>query len=79
MIKILKKGTRQKLTCDECGCYFSYETEDIKIINECDCVDCPQCGRTIPIPAKREDGLQVRTVLLNGEYSASSNTEMGDL
>lgn len=51
MIKIIKEGTRKKCTCDECGCYFSYEKEDVKIekINggfggEKLIIDCPQCN-----------------------------------
>lgn len=56
---IIKKGTRQKLTCRKCGCLFSYEDEDIQHL-ECEngaCifvegakqgykkyVMCPQCN-----------------------------------
>lgn len=64
MIKIIKAGTRRKATCDECGCIFSYEGEDIKhreIHNgECSfvdgtkagfksCVICPQCHNDLII------------------------------
>lgn len=30
MIKIIKHGTKQKLTCEECGCLFSFEETDFK-------------------------------------------------
>ena len=30
MIKIIKEGTRTITTCNECGCKFSHETEDVK-------------------------------------------------
>ena len=29
MKTILKAGTKRKTTCEECGCLFSFETEDI--------------------------------------------------
>ena len=51
MIKIIKQGTRQKLECDNCGCMFSFEDEDVKR----DCVrmrrfiECPQCRAKIYI------------------------------
>ena len=73
MIKILRKGTRQKLTCDECGCYFSFETEDTKLINEHYCVNCPQCDRVLELPGKKEDGLQPRnTCVINDIYNSSN-------
>ena len=31
MIKIIKRGTRKTCTCDNCGCVFSYEEEDINV------------------------------------------------
>lgn len=58
MIKIIKAGTRRKAMCDECGCIFSYEAEDIKHLEKHNgenhlvdgtksgfksCVICPQC------------------------------------
>ena len=58
MIKIIKPGTRRKAECNECGCVFSYEEEDLTklgVINtkdkmnpifsgtEC-LIKCPQCG-----------------------------------
>lgn len=93
MIKILRKGTRQKLACDGCGCYFSFETEDTRLINEHYCVNCPQCDRVLELPGKKEDGLQPGFMLLNNvdddvkndsesvpdsEYRARSDIEMGD-
>ena len=52
MITIIKKGTKEKCTCNECGCLFSYDKEDIKTIDAfsmgCrDVIICPQCGHEI--------------------------------
>lgn len=30
MVKIIKEGTRKITTCENCGCKFSYEAEDVK-------------------------------------------------
>ena len=40
MIKIIERGTRTIVRCNECGCKFSYE--DVDIVRGC--VTCPQCG-----------------------------------
>ncbi len=48
MKTIIKKGTKQKMKCSDCGCEFSYEQEDIER-KEFDTarykvfVKCPQC------------------------------------
>jgi hypothetical protein len=57
MIKIIKEGTRTITTCNECGCKFSYEEEDIKTFakpysNSNDMavgsfITCPQCSNDI--------------------------------
>ena len=68
MIKIIKEGTKKKCTCDECGCLFSYDIEDIchreNYRNE-DCyvngakeghkklIICPQCKCEIVLEATR--------------------------
>lgn len=58
MIKIIKQGTRRKAECNECGCVFSYEEEDLQklwvlntenkmnpIFSRTEClIKCPQCG-----------------------------------
>lgn len=44
MIKIIERGTRTVVRCNECGCKFSYEDEDVVH----GCVTCPQCGVDIP-------------------------------
>ena len=61
MIKILKEGTIKKITCEKCGCYFSYEQEDVKEIvskNSGSFVLCPQCGERVYLMLTRglEDG-----------------------
>lgn len=45
MIKIIKRGTKKTCTCNECGCVFSYEEEDINVgvFNVVDTIQCPQC------------------------------------
>lgn len=51
MIKILKPGTRQIVTCEKCGCEFSYEQDDVemkcKLGNERYYVSCPMCAERI--------------------------------
>lgn len=53
MIKVIERGTKTIGECENCGCRFSYEKEDIKkdklyargelkaVISY---VDCPHCG-----------------------------------
>ena len=55
MIEIIKPGTKEKCTCKECGCIFTYEAEDVKLSGACLCefgaeysyVKCPQCNNQI--------------------------------
>ena len=60
MIKIIKHGTRKTCTCDNCGCVFSYEEEDIKVEDYVThivygveghtwrgIINCPQCEHKI--------------------------------
>ena len=58
MIEIIKRGTKKTCTCNECGCYFSYEDEDVENIyqgsyfsvsemNYKNIVKCPQCETAI--------------------------------
>lgn len=59
MIKIIKQGTRQITTCENCGCEFSYESDDIleklkPMYNGFPKIDkmyvkCPQCKTEIEI------------------------------
>ena len=56
MIKIIQKGTRRVETCENCGCKFSFEDEDIeKYESDVDDmydslhVTCPQCGLRISV------------------------------
>ena len=46
MIEIIKPGTKEKISCNSCGCLFSYEKE-IKYIT------CPQCNEKIELEATR--------------------------
>lgn len=50
MIKIIEPGTKKIVYCDECGCKFSYEKEDVQ--NTANnfggykkFVLCPQCHK----------------------------------
>ena len=54
MIRIIKQGTRQIAVCDNCGCEFSYEKDDIRVEPTSyygnnrgfkSTVICPQCHR----------------------------------
>lgn len=53
MIHIIKKGTKQKIQCGECGCLFSFEKEDMEIINNCKTIKCPQCDNILVLEAIR--------------------------
>ena len=55
MIKIIKEGTRKITKCQNCGCEFSYEEEDVlrdpvRVENH---VNCPQCNKAVIIMAER--------------------------
>jgi len=62
MIKIIKRGTRKTAICENCGCEFSFEPEDIKRANNAgyvitktsieirsaqNYVECPQCKEEV--------------------------------
>lgn len=68
MKKIIKEGTKRNITCEECGCLFSFEDEDIYHNelhrNECEkvteikagykaFVTCPQCETEIVLEQTR--------------------------
>lgn len=62
MIKIIKEGTIKKCTCDECGCYFSYEDEDVLKKSNLsfsgttlyrELISCPQCDKEIVLKSTR--------------------------
>lgn len=53
MIKIIERGTKTIGECENCGCRFSYEQDDIresklysreKLVAVISYVDCPHCG-----------------------------------
>ncbi len=62
MKKIIKKGTKAIMKCDNCGCEFSYEEEDThtaltnhlrsKYTTTTYLVDCPQCDTACVIKDK---------------------------
>lgn len=48
MIRIIKHGNRRVIECENCGCVFSYEKEDVKTeqigVNDfMSYVQCPDC------------------------------------
>ena len=59
MKQIIKRGTKKRyMTCRECGCYFSYEFDDIELQvfrdlynnnRERKVLTCPQCSESIPV------------------------------
>ena len=67
MIKIIEHGTIQKLRCVNCGCLFSFDTEDIQDGFEKKLaptamelyrkpyrfIACPQCKKEIVLEATR--------------------------
>ena len=55
MIKIIEHGTRKIAKCQNCGCKFSYEREDLcmdTIWKKC-IVNCPQCNEAIALMSER--------------------------
>lgn len=60
MIEIIKKGTKTQQACKECGCLFSYESEDVKFeegayhgAGDYKYIDCPQCDNRIYLLTSR--------------------------
>lgn len=62
MIEIIQRGTKNKCTCANCGCIFSYEEEDIKhdgaysmdvLRTRKSYINCPQCNKEITLVATR--------------------------
>ena len=69
MVKIIERGTRRKRgtrriqICDNCGCKFSFEAEDIvtktdegygsRLYREY--VTCPQCNNEVVLVSLREE------------------------
>lgn len=52
MIKIIKKGTKQTVECEKCGCLFSFDASDINYGDQRDpekTVECPQCSNRIDL------------------------------
>lgn len=65
MIKIIEPGTKKITNCENCGCKFSYEKEDIKHVQyklpEVKhspaffdyYVECPQCHKSVILKVTR--------------------------
>ena len=55
MIKIIKEGTIKIAKCQNCGCEFSYEKEDLRLVPIWRklIVNCPQCNKAVTIMAER--------------------------
>lgn len=59
MIQIIKRGARKTCTCNQCGCLFSYEPEDIKIGGtgyhggDYSYIKCPQCNVEIYLSVEK--------------------------
>ena len=61
MIRIIHEGTRKIEVCEQCGCMFSYEKEDIKTDDNIEYtvgsrykyVNCPQCTNGIILEGTR--------------------------
>lgn len=66
---IIKRGTKQTMNCEKCGCFFSYDEEDVEIKSEYDnysplanffsiahpkYIECPRCGNEIYILQSKE-------------------------
>ena len=62
MIKIIERGTKTIGECENCGCRFSYENEDIEVSvphsmdqlqTRKSYIVCPQCGNEIVLSTTR--------------------------
>lgn len=63
MIKIIKPGTKKTAECENCGCLFSYEPDDVckerRCINDSPLksyktyICCPQCDQKIVLSQTR--------------------------
>lgn len=62
LIEIIQRGNKHKIICKECGCYFSYEDEDIESPTRGamspysvpqKTIRCPQCKTLIVLEDKR--------------------------
>ena len=62
MIKIIEPGTKKIGECENCGCKFSYENDDIKVSGPHSMdqlqtrksyIVCPQCGKEIILQTTR--------------------------
>ena len=62
MIKIIERGTKTIGECENCGCRFSYENEDIKVSGPHSMdqlqtrksyIVCPQCSKEIVLTTTR--------------------------
>lgn len=62
MIEIIQRGTKNRRTCVNCGCIFSYEEEDIRkdgvysvdpLKVKKTYVICPQCHKEIALTSTR--------------------------
>lgn len=55
MIEIIKRGTKAKADCRECGAVLRYEASDVQVAptGVRRWIDCPQCEAEIVLVAKR--------------------------
>ena len=80
MIEILKPGqTKFTATCNNCGCEFTYELEDITLNSD---VPCPCCHKMVPHKKKNDyipywpEG--VRGIPSNIELTPYKDTKLTD-
>lgn len=61
MIKIIEPGTKKIAICNDCGCKFSYEKEDVQttpfdplgLVEQEEFVICPQCHKRYTVRTMR--------------------------
>lgn len=62
MKTIIKRGTKQTMNCEKCGCFFSYDDEDVEFETPYDVynirtpryIECPQCCNKIYVMQYKE-------------------------
>lgn len=53
-VKVIKHGNKRTVECNNCGCLFEYEKEDVSTLktgfNEYEYfIDCPDCRQQITV------------------------------
>lgn len=77
MIEIIKRGTKHIAVCNECGCKFRYDDEDVKSEHDNEYtyiydmtkayINCPQCNAKVVIKQTKQPTIGDQNMFLRGE------------